>query len=91
MTIFKTRKEVKRLQSQVDDLTSMLKTHFDIKWTLEDFANFCDEEPEPENIPVTRGEWIRYRNMIGPRGGKVTRLFYRGILLKIMEKGNLND
>lgn len=66
MVIFKTRKEVKKLQDDVQFLTDMIRTHFDIKYTMKDFEDFCRYRGIETKIPVSVGEFLRYHKMLAP-------------------------
>jgi hypothetical protein len=65
MIFFKTRHEVKRLQAQVDTLTDMLKVHFDIKYTMQDYSTWQNRHPNISTIPVSDGEWWHYGSIMG--------------------------
>lgn len=65
MIFFKTRHEVKRLQQQVDTLTDMLKVHFDIKYTMQDYSTWENRHPSAPTIPVSDGEWWHFGHILG--------------------------
>ncbi len=72
LNLFKTRKEVQALRSDIALLNDMLKTHFDIKYTLEDFNKWSEFHPEATSIPVTENELIHFIEMILPYGQHAT-------------------
>lgn len=93
--LFKTHYEILSLREDVEFLTGMLNTHFDIKYTLKDFATWKDRNPNADHIPVSENEWYHYASMIQPsnsleydpaRGS--TQLQFRSTALEIKNNHN---
>lgn len=90
MIFFKTRYEVKRLQRQVDTLTDMLRVHFDIKYTMEDFSTWNNRHPNDGVIKVSDGEWWHYGSIVGHPDkdeAMAATLLFRGVELKVKTSG----
>lgn len=58
------RDEFRKVNSKNEYLESMLKAHFGILWTLEDFAEWADMHPEHEYLPLPTGEYLHFQSMI---------------------------
>jgi hypothetical protein len=71
--LFKTRREVQALRKDVESLSDMLKVHFDIKYTLADFAMWRERHPDAKHVPVTEGEWLRFGDMLAHVGSAPTK------------------
>lgn len=65
MIWFKARHEVKQLRTELSELREMLRTHFNIKYTFNDFQKWFEEHDE-EEIPTSVGEFLHYFEMLDP-------------------------
>jgi hypothetical protein len=79
MIFFKTRHEVKQLRREIENLHGMLRAHFDIKYTMADFEEWCKANPASKEIPTSVGEFLNFYKMLTPTS---RALYYRGIKLK---------
>lgn len=86
MIIFKTRHEVKRLQTQLDNLEAMLVANLGIRFTMEHFRQYQEKHPNATSIPVSDGEWYHFGDMMQPSNPAINippanLLQFRGISL----------
>lgn len=84
----KTRHEVKQLRADVADLRNMLRTHFDIKYTMEDFKAWCDGHPAAKDIPASVGEFLHLYDMLSP---EVKALYFRGLRVEPKKNDDLSN
>lgn len=81
MIWFKTRHEVKQLRTELVELREMLRAHFDIKYTFQDFQEWFDAHPHDGAMPTSVGEFLHYYSMLDP----AIKIFYRGVELSPKE------
>lgn len=81
MIWFKTRHEIRQLRSDVADFRQMVRTHFDIKYTLDDFRQFT-EDTEGKKIPTSVGEFLNYYKIISPSIRSNYQVRFRGYPLR---------
>lgn len=79
MIWFKTRHEVKQLRAELADFREMMRTHFDIKYTFEDFRKWTEGHSDAKQIPTSVGEFLHFYDMLDPA---VKAMYYRGLKVK---------
>lgn len=88
MIWFRTRHEVKQARADIAELREMLRAHFDIKYTMQDFTKWYDGHPNSQAIPTSVGEFLHFYDMLDPA---VKAMYFRGTNIKPLSQEALND
>jgi len=75
MRLFQTRHEIQEARKDIAELRGMIRAHFDIKYTIQDFQKYADLHPG-RKIPTSVGEFLHLYDMLSPSFMRIT---FRGI------------